>query len=60
MKNTIEEPTNLSWRGRVDDAWQAILDDVLKRGFHGRASVELQIADGTICRVTRCVERVEK
>ena len=36
------------------------LGEVLKRGFHGRANVEVHVTDGTIFRVTRVVERVEK
>ncbi len=51
---------NVSWTRRIDDAWQAMLDEVLRRGFHGTASLELQISDGTIQWITRNVKRIEK
>jgi hypothetical protein len=60
MKATTYDNTNVRWKARVDESWQAVMSEVLKRGFHGRANVEVHIADGTIHRVTRVVERVEK
>jgi hypothetical protein len=60
MEMVKQSPANLTRLARVDDVWQGILSDVLKRGFHGRASVEVQIVDGTIQRITQSVIRVEK
>lgn len=38
----------------------AVLEEVLQRGFHGTARIELVVADGTLQRLSRMVERVEK
>ncbi|MBI3838660.1 MAG: hypothetical protein HY288_12100 [Planctomycetia bacterium] len=45
---------------RVKTIWTATLDEVLQRGFHGVATVELNIQDGTIQRICRSIERIEK
>ena len=45
---------------RVEAAMLAVLDEVLKRGFHGVAKVELTIANGTIQRIARSVECIER
>ncbi len=37
-----------------------ILAEVLRRGFHGTAAVELCVQDGTIQHIRRKVERIEK
>src|SRR3990172_6747240 len=37
-----------------------ILAEVLRRGFHGTAGVELSVQDGTIQHIRRKVERIEK
>lgn len=60
MEMIKETPANLTRIGRMYDMWQEILGEVMRRGFHGAASVELQIADGTIQKITRRVERFEK
>jgi len=58
---TLKDSTpNTVWINRVEDAWQSILTEVLNRGYHGTASVELLITDGTIQRITRSVQHVEK
>ncbi|HVU87341.1 MAG TPA: hypothetical protein VHD36_08465 [Pirellulales bacterium] len=41
-------------------ALREILDDVLKRGFHGTASVEVAVQDGTIQHIRRRVDRIER
>jgi len=45
---------------RVRAALAAILVDVLKPGFYGRASVRLTVTDGTISEVRRKVVRIER
>ena len=60
MRDTTHDHANMQWKNRVDVAWREALGEVLKRGFHGRANVEVHVTDGTIFRVTRIVERVEK
>ncbi|MEN6405519.1 MAG: hypothetical protein ABFC77_03510 [Thermoguttaceae bacterium] len=37
-----------------------ILTESLKRGFFGRAVVELSVQDGTIQHIRRTIERIEK
>lgn len=37
-----------------------MLSDVLKRGFHGTAGIEIAVQDGTIQHIRRRVDRIEK
>jgi hypothetical protein len=37
-----------------------MLAETLRRGFFGSATVELNVADGTIQHIRRMVERIEK
>ena len=37
-----------------------LLGEVLRRGFYGTAAVELNVVDGTIQRILRRTERVER
>lgn len=37
-----------------------VLEEVLRRGFHGTARIELVVSDGTLQRLSRTVERIEK
>ena len=37
-----------------------LLIEVLRRGFHGRAAIELAIQDGVIQHIRRTLERLEK
>jgi hypothetical protein len=60
MKVLKDSPANLTRISRLDDVWQKLLDEALERGFHGTVSVELLVADGTIQRITRTIQRVEK
>lgn len=53
-------PVNVTRMARVNTIWNAVLDEVLQRGFHGTASIELQIDNGTIQWITQSVKRVEK
>ncbi|HEX3725843.1 MAG TPA: hypothetical protein VHV08_06355 [Pirellulales bacterium] len=45
---------------RAGELFDAMLDEVLKQGFHGTARIELTISEGTIQRIVRSVECVEK
>jgi hypothetical protein len=60
MEMRKESTANLSWLGRMENVWHEVLVEVMKRGFHGAASVEVQITDGTIQKITRRVEQFEK
>jgi hypothetical protein len=45
---------------RVAAAYEALVDEVLQKDFHGVAKLELMVSDGTIQRICRTVERVDK
>jgi hypothetical protein len=53
-------PANQAMMARTLAAWSAMLNEVLVQDFHGNARIELLIANGTIQRITRTVERTEK
>lgn len=60
METLEETPANRTKLARVDATLSAVLGEVLQRGFHGLASIELMIQDGTIQRICRTIERIEK
>jgi hypothetical protein len=37
-----------------------LLAEALRRGFFGTAAIELNVQDGTIQHIRRCVERIER
>lgn len=45
---------------QIEAALTAILTETLRRGFHGKARLELTIEDGTIQHFRRVISRVEK
>jgi hypothetical protein len=45
---------------RVESALAELLAETLRRGFYGKAMLELSIQDGTIQHLRRAVERIEK
>jgi hypothetical protein len=45
---------------RVETALAELLADALRRGFHGKAALELTINDGTIQHIRRTLERIER
>lgn len=45
---------------QIDATWKTLLAEILQEGFHGTANLELTISDGTIQRICRTVERIEK
>lgn len=55
-----ETPVNQQKVALLQNAFDEILAEVLRRGFHGTAGVELCVQDGTIQHIRRRVERIEK
>jgi len=55
-----ETPANQEKTARLMSALSEMLSEVLRRGFHGKAGVELGIQDGTIQYICRKVERIER
>lgn len=50
-------------RGKIAQAaaaWQRVLDEILQRGFHGTANVEISVQDGTIQHIRRRIEQIER
>ncbi len=45
---------------QVEIALAELLTESLRRGFHGKAAIELAIQDGTIQHIRRTVERIER
>ena len=45
---------------QVELALAELLAESLRRGFHGKAAIELAIQDGTIQHIRRMVYRIEK
>jgi len=60
METLTESPANVTKLTRVDQTLRALCDEVLRRGFYGVAAIELAIHDGTIQRICRKVEQVER
>jgi hypothetical protein len=60
MKMIKESPANQTQLVRVAQAVKAMLDDVLRHDFYGTAKIEVQIDGGTIQKIRRIVERIEK
>jgi hypothetical protein len=57
LENTT---TNQTMLAQAESAWQQVVRQTLRRGFHGSATVELSVQDGTIQHVRRRVEQLEK
>ncbi|HEV2972478.1 MAG TPA: hypothetical protein VGY55_21075 [Pirellulales bacterium] len=57
LRNTTVNQTKVS---QVESALAELLAESLRRGFHGKAAIELAIQDGTIQHIRRLVERIEK
>ena len=60
MMTVKKPPANERRVARLRAIVAEVLVEVLERGFHGTAAVELTVQDGTIQRICRKVERVEK
>ena len=51
---------NRSKVAQAAEAWQRVLDETLRRGFHGTANVEISVQDGTIQHIRRRIEQIER
>lgn len=60
MVTTQDTPTNQSKAVQAEMALAEVLAEVLQRGFHGSAAIEVAVQDGTIQHIRRRVERMEK
>lgn len=61
MTATLDStPANRQRLRQAETAWNELLAAVLKRGFHGTASLEVSVQDGTIQHLRRRVEQIEK
>jgi len=60
MESKKHSDANQAKLKRVNAALELLLDDLLKRGFHGTGRLELSISDGTIQTIRRTTERVDK
>jgi len=60
MKDMRQSAANQTKLTRARAAYEELVAEVLRSGFHGRAVLELVIGDGTIQRIGRTVERIEK
>lgn len=55
-----QTPVNEQKMTLLRTALGEMLAEVLRRGFHGTAAVELCVQDGTIQHIRRRVEKIEK
>jgi hypothetical protein len=60
MVTQARTPTNEQKVSQLREALAEILVEILRRGFHGTAAVELRVQDGTIQNIRRRIERIEK
>ncbi len=60
MMTLTQTPTNQRKMSQLKLAMAEILADVLQRGFHGSAGLEVTVQDGTIQTVRRTVERIDR
>jgi hypothetical protein len=60
MNNARFTPGNRERVTQLEAALAELLVEVLRRGFHGRALIELAIQDGVIQHIRRTLERLEK
>jgi hypothetical protein len=60
MTTLTTTPINKTKREQADRVWRQLLDQALRRGFHGTAAIEVSVQDGTIQNIRRKVEQMEK
>ncbi len=60
MMNVQLSNINQTRQELARQALEELLRDVLRRGFHGTAKVEVAVQDGTIQQVRRHLEKVER
>lgn len=60
MMTLTATPANQKKMAQLHAALGEILAEVLRRGFHGSAGIELSIQDGTIQTIRRKVEQTQR
>lgn len=60
MITLSDSPTNKTKVDQLETAMAEILSESLRRGFYGKAAIELAIQDGTIQHIRRLIERIDK
>ena len=55
-----KRPANERMIGVLRAALAEILAEVLQRGYHGTAAIELSVQDGTIQHIRRNTEKIER
>ena len=60
MTTLIQTPVNRTKVNRVEAVLSEMLEESLRRGFHGTAVLEVSIQDGTIQHIRRRLEQIEK
>jgi hypothetical protein len=60
MNNARITPGNRQRVTQLEAALAELLVEVLRRGYNGRALIELSIQDGVIQHIRRTLERLEK
>ena len=60
MMTLSTTPANQQKTAQLQAALREVLLEVLRRGFHGAASVELSVQDGTIQTIRRKVEQTQR
>jgi hypothetical protein len=60
MTTLITTPANQKKLAQLQGMLAEILAEVLRRGFHGAAGVELNVQDGTIQTIRRKVEQTQR
>ncbi len=60
MTSKRHTSANQTQIARIRAIWDAMFDEVLHSGVHGLAKLELTISDGTIQKISRTVEKIEK
>ncbi len=53
-------PENQTKMSQIETALAAILSEALRRGFYGKAALELSIQDGIIQHIRRVIEKIDK
>jgi hypothetical protein len=61
MQSTIQQTqSNRIKLAQIESALAELLADTLRRGFHGKAVLELSVQDGTVQHIRRVVERIQR
>jgi hypothetical protein len=60
MTPSTETAGNVKKLAQLQRAMAELLDEILRRGFFGSASLEVGVQDGTIQSIRRTVEKVER